>query len=144
MTETQTPRKDQATDPVPHAGGVPLLALVLTPLPAAAADDEIAPFRLTGVEGYVSTRYIRDDYDSGQTGPASTGSTNQTHTDFCQELFVMTHRHQPERTGHLGYRRALQLHRSRQLPAREALPGRGLLRAPEPDAECLGGRAADR
>ena len=30
MTETQKPRKDQATDPVPHTGGVPLLALVLS------------------------------------------------------------------------------------------------------------------
>ena len=50
---------------------------------------EIAPFRLTGIEGYLVTRYLRDDSSSsGQVGGAA---TRQSISTQGEELFVMTH-----------------------------------------------------
>lgn len=49
---------------------------------------EIAPFRITGIEGYMTMRYIRDDSTaSGQAG----GGTRESISTQGEELFVMTH-----------------------------------------------------
>ena len=49
--------------------------------------QEIAPFRLTGVEGYVSARYLRDEFTTQQPGARS----RQALGDLREEVFVMTH-----------------------------------------------------
>ena len=55
--------------------------------------QEIAPFRLTGVEGYNTLRYMRDEFVTTQPGSGSTPGTSsrQAQSDFREELFVMTH-----------------------------------------------------
>lgn len=51
--------------------------------------EEIAPFRLIGIDGYVAARFLSDETrTSGQTGGA--GSRQSTST-LGEELFVMTH-----------------------------------------------------
>ena len=51
--------------------------------------QEIAPFRITGVEGYVEARYLRDDNrNSGQAGQAGSRATQ---SNLVEEVFVMTH-----------------------------------------------------
>jgi hypothetical protein len=65
------------------AGAVALLA---GHSPAGRA-QEVAAFRLTGVEGYASVRYLRDEYATRQLDAAS----RQDQADLREELFLMTH-----------------------------------------------------
>lgn len=52
-------------------------------------DQEIAPFRLTGVEGHVLARYLTDDnFNSQQLGSAGT-RTRQS--NVIEEVFLLTH-----------------------------------------------------
>lgn len=51
--------------------------------------QEIAPFRLTGTEGYASARLLNDAITTGQPGPG--GQTRQAQTDLRSEIFMMTH-----------------------------------------------------
>ena len=55
--------------------------------------QEIAPFKLTGIEGHNTVRYMRDQFVTGQPGggstPASSVRTGQS--DFREEFFLMTH-----------------------------------------------------
>jgi hypothetical protein len=56
--------------------------------------QEIGGFRLTGVEGYASVRYLRDDFVTGQPAAApgaDSGRSRQSQFDLREELFVMTH-----------------------------------------------------
>ena len=55
--------------------------------------DEIAPFRLTGIDGYVLTRYLRDDNAARQpaSGGAAGAESRQRLSSMRQEVFVMTH-----------------------------------------------------
>lgn len=48
--------------------------------------EEIAPFRLTGVDGEVSLRYIQDDLAT-----AGTGATRQSQSGLRNEISLMTH-----------------------------------------------------
>ncbi len=51
--------------------------------------QEIAPFRLTGIDGYIVARYLSDDSrTSGQTGSAES-RTRQS--NMIEEIFLMTH-----------------------------------------------------
>lgn len=53
------------------------------------ADQEIAPFRLTGVEGYLQARYLTDEISyPQQTGDAGS-RTRQS--DLIEEVFLLTH-----------------------------------------------------
>ena len=54
---------------------------------------EIAPFRLTGVEGYIQTRYLRDENvtSNSATGPRSAIGLRQKQSTMREEIFVMTH-----------------------------------------------------
>ena len=54
---------------------------------SAGRAQEVAAFRLTGVEGYASVRYLRDEYETRQLGVA----VRQDQSDLREELFLMTH-----------------------------------------------------
>lgn len=60
---------------------------------SAAQEPEIAPFRLTGVEGHNTVRYMRDELSTTQpgSGPVVGARSRQGQSDFREELFVMTH-----------------------------------------------------
>ena len=54
--------------------------------------QEIAPFRLTGVESHVTVRYVRDGFSNSDPGVGATpGVSSQTQSNLREELFVMTH-----------------------------------------------------
>lgn len=84
----------QATRPVARlAAGLALAALTCWAQAGARSpprlDQEIAAFRLTGVEGYVLARYLRDDnFNSQQPGSAGT-RTRQS--NVIEEVFLLTH-----------------------------------------------------
>jgi len=70
------------------------MALLCTVCGASVAQEpEIAPFRVTGVEGYNTVRYMRDEFVTTQPGSGLTpGSrSRQGQSDLRDELFVMTH-----------------------------------------------------
>lgn len=50
---------------------------------------EIALFRITGIDGYLVTRYLRDD--SSSSGQAGGPGTRQSLSTLGEEIFVMTH-----------------------------------------------------
>jgi hypothetical protein len=52
------------------------------------AQDDIAPFRMTGVDGYASVRSVRDELSSGQSGGSP---TRQRQSELREEVFLMTH-----------------------------------------------------
>lgn len=64
---------------------------------SAAAGPEIAPYRLTGIDGYDVLRYVSDDVATNRPAsdllPGATGSvrTRQAQSGFRNELFAMTH-----------------------------------------------------
>ena len=51
--------------------------------------QEIAPFRLTGIDGYMVTRYLGDA--SRSTGPVAGAASRVSQSNLTGELFVMTH-----------------------------------------------------
>jgi hypothetical protein len=51
------------------------------------AQDEVAPFRLTGIDGHVEVRYRQDKEVNGSSGSSSTDKRTSTE----EELFLMTH-----------------------------------------------------
>ena len=55
--------------------------------------QQIAPFKLTGVEGHNTVRYMRDEIVTAQPGSGSTPGTTarQAQSDLREELFLMTH-----------------------------------------------------
>ena len=55
--------------------------------------QEIAPFKLTGVEGYNNLRYVRDQFVTTQPGGGSAPgvTSRQAQSEIREELFVMTH-----------------------------------------------------
>jgi hypothetical protein len=55
----------------------------------ACQAEEIAPFRLTGIDGYVLVDYLNDGLSTKQTGAAGTSSQKQT--NLREEIFVMSH-----------------------------------------------------
>lgn len=67
--------------------GKGLLALLVW---QACQAEEIAPFRLTGIDGYVLVDYLNDGLSTSQTGVAS-GTSNQKQTNLREEIFVMSH-----------------------------------------------------
>jgi hypothetical protein len=65
----------------------PGLAALLAGAVSTGHAQEIAPWRLTGVEGYVGIRAINDDLATTSNGVRS----RQAQSDLREELFVMTH-----------------------------------------------------
>lgn len=59
------------------------MALGTTPIRA----EEIAPFRVTGVDGYANLRYLRDDFSS-DSGGSIASSNRQQQSDMRTEVFV--------------------------------------------------------
>jgi hypothetical protein len=55
--------------------------------------QEIAPFRITAVEGYNTVRYVRDELVTAEPGSGATPGirSRQGQSEFREELFVMTH-----------------------------------------------------
>jgi len=55
--------------------------------------QEITPFRLTGVEGYATMRYLRDTFVTEQpaAGGAAGSRSRQSQGDMREEVFIMTH-----------------------------------------------------
>ena len=80
-----------------HGARQPMLVAGLVSLaagmPVIGSAQEIAPFRLIGWEGYLTSRYFRDDATNTQTGAGqvSAATTRQTQKDLRDELFIMTH-----------------------------------------------------
>lgn len=66
--------------------GMGLLALLVWQACQAA---EIAPFRLTGIDGFVLVDYLNDELTTGQSGVPGTSSQKQT--NLREDIFVMTH-----------------------------------------------------
>lgn len=54
---------------------------------SAGRAQEVTAFRLTGVEGYASMRYLRDEYATRQLG----ATLRQDQVDLREEVFLMTH-----------------------------------------------------
>lgn len=77
--------------PIPFAGQRSAIAcaMVLAYAGQLARAQEIAPFRLTGTDGYASARYLNDAITTGQPGPG--GQARQAQTDLRSEVFLMTH-----------------------------------------------------
>lgn len=77
-----------------HDGAVFALRLaLLCGFCGAGVAQEIAPFRITSVEGYNTVRYVQDDFSTREPGSAGTPGTTsrQGQSDLRDELFVMTH-----------------------------------------------------
>jgi hypothetical protein len=53
--------------------------------------QEIAPFRNTGVEGYVGLRAVSDRLGTTTQGPGGSSRTFQSQSELREEIFVMTH-----------------------------------------------------
>ena len=54
--------------------------------------QEIAPFRITGVEGYTAMRYVTDELKTQSGGAAGGGvRTRQAQSSMREEVFAMTH-----------------------------------------------------
>ncbi len=62
--------------------------IAVTPLPGRS--EEIAPFRLTHVEGYANLRFLRDAYVTSQPGLGAGVRARQQQTDLREEVFFMT------------------------------------------------------
>ena len=71
--------------------GACFLAVFIAILSVAgpACAEDIVPFRVTGVEGSATTRFLRDEIVSGQ--PGAGAQSRQSQSDLRQELFFMTH-----------------------------------------------------
>lgn len=54
---------------------------------------EIAPFKLTGVEGHIETRYLHDENATrnSSSAPGAISGPRQTQSTMREEIFVMTH-----------------------------------------------------
>lgn len=66
----------------------------LAPAPCLAQGEheyEIAPFRVTGVEGSVTLRYNSDEQINSSTAGGLGGSSRQKTDEFRTEVFVLTH-----------------------------------------------------
>jgi len=57
--------------------------------PRLKSAQEIAPFRLTGVDGYIVTRYLSDD--SRSSGQAAGAGSRAKQSSMTDEIFIMTH-----------------------------------------------------
>lgn len=51
--------------------------------------EEIAPYMLTGIDGYVTLQYVQDEQTTNQ--PGATGRSRQSQSGIRNEIFVMTH-----------------------------------------------------
>jgi hypothetical protein len=70
-------------------GVVAGLVAVLGWAAMACHAEDVAPFRLTGVEGYATTRFLRDEIVTSQ--PGAGADSRESQSDLRGELFVMTH-----------------------------------------------------
>lgn len=70
------------------AGAIECAAQQSAPL-RLKRSEEIAPFRITRIDGYLVTRHLRDD--SSSSGQAGGPGTRQTMSTQGEELFIMTH-----------------------------------------------------
>lgn len=66
---------------------VRIVALLLFADRSRAA--EIEPFKLTGIDGYVTLHYVQDQQTTDQ--PGTTARSRQAQSGFRNEIFVMTH-----------------------------------------------------
>lgn len=60
-------------------------AILLGSCAAALAEEEITPFRMTDIDGYLSLQYMNDEQKSGS------GSTTASSSSLREELFINTH-----------------------------------------------------
>ncbi|TRZ92228.1 MAG: hypothetical protein D4R84_12735, partial [Rhodocyclaceae bacterium] len=51
--------------------------------------EEIQPYKLTGIDGYVTLQYVQDEQTTGQPGAAT--RSRQAQSGLRNEIFVMTH-----------------------------------------------------
>ena len=58
---------------------------------APLAAQEIAPFRMTGIEGHVGMRYLSDTVDTAQNGSGTATRSHAAQSALVNEVFVMTH-----------------------------------------------------
>lgn len=73
-----------------RAAGACALALLLGGIAGGVSGDEIAMFRLTGVDGYAAMRYVDDRSEAGQgDGTATVGRQRQS--EWRNEVFLMSH-----------------------------------------------------
>ncbi len=81
----------------PPSGFGACVAAALIALFCAAATpcdaQEIAPFRITAVEGYATMRYLRDEFvtDQPAAGQGAPSRSRQAMSDMREEVFIMTH-----------------------------------------------------
>ncbi len=62
--------------------------VIVCSIAASAAAQEIAPFRVTGIEGDVQVRYDSDERTVGERG---TEKSRETRTSFKQDIFILAH-----------------------------------------------------
>ena len=72
--------------------GNPGLAALVAGAISTCDAQEIAPFRLTGMEGYVGVRAVNDQLTTRSGNASGSGlRTRQAQSDLREEVFVMTH-----------------------------------------------------
>ena len=71
--------------------GNPGLAALVAGAISTCQAQEIAPFRFTGMEGYVGVRAVNDQLTTRSSGGAGGLRTRQAQSDLREEIFVMTH-----------------------------------------------------
>lgn len=69
-------------------GAVVMFVMAGVVMPTDVLAQEVAPFRLTGIEGNLSVRYLGDSLESGAAGNPTTVDSFRT---LEEELFVLTH-----------------------------------------------------
>lgn len=76
--------------PAPRCGPAFRIGLLAFLVWQACQAEEIAPFRLTGIEGHVLVDYLFDGLSTGQSGVAAAAS-EQAQSNLREEIFVMSH-----------------------------------------------------
>ncbi|MFI4979263.1 MAG: hypothetical protein ACHQIO_02835 [Nevskiales bacterium] len=68
-------------------------AVAVLLLASASRAEEIAPFKMTGIDGHVSLQYVQDEQATDQPAAASSSASGsrQTQSGLRNEIFVMTH-----------------------------------------------------
>lgn len=80
----------------PHAfhirwiGSLLLGSVAVSQFAGIARGEEIAPFRISTTDGHADVRYVRDDYNSADSGSAGADS-HQQQSDFRTEVYLNGH-----------------------------------------------------
>jgi hypothetical protein len=69
-------------------GSLICMVIAMLCVPTTSFAQEVTPFRLTGIDGYISLRYLFDEQITGETG----GETSrQTRPTYEEQIFILTH-----------------------------------------------------